>query len=90
MRSQLEKLESDLEQSKATREKLREEFDRQIEEVKERNADEVIASRDPIFDFHLGNVMCFIPLNHKPLLKVRPLNFQKSNFPLFLSADHLQ
>jgi len=43
MRTQLEKLESDLEQSKLTREKLQQEFDKQIDEMKNQNTDDVIS-----------------------------------------------
>ena len=53
MRSQLEKLESDLEQSKVTREKLQQEFDKQIDEMKERHADEVNLKKHECCLFHL-------------------------------------
>jgi len=43
MRAQLEKMESDLEQSKQSRDKLQEEFRKQLDDGKERHQEEVRA-----------------------------------------------
>ena len=48
MRSQLENLETDLEQSKLTRERLQQEYEKQLEELNEKHNEDVSFVRETV------------------------------------------